>query len=141
MVRFYKMFCLSVLISFLLTSCQNEGNIGDFYGQWALMSSTVDGQKKDFDNIYFSFQGKVVWAKRVNYENHGYKDVFGSFAQQGDSLFLKFIEQNIYITPKQLIEEECGFEDANNVRTLIRTIDQSNLILESGNNIWVFEKY
>ncbi len=139
MAKFYKYFCFVLL--FLLTACQNEGDIGSLYGQWKLTNSHVNGENKLFDNIYFSFQGKVVWVKSVNADNHTYNDVFGNFQHVGDSLLINFVQKSELTTTASLIEERCGFADADNVRVLIRNLDSSELILLDGDNYWNFEKY
>ena len=135
----YIIFCLLIIAIF--PACQNEGYIGDLYGQWALKKSSVDAKVKEHDGLFFSFQGKVVWAKRVNYGSHTYGDVVGSFEHRGDSLIMKFVQQNEYTSPSSLIEGEFGFKDYENVRLLIRNVDASSLLLVSGDDYWQFEKY
>lgn len=140
MARFYKLFILLVF-TMLLPSCQNEGDIGDFYGQWSLKTSTIDKNIKEYDNLFLSFQGKVVWAKRVNYGSHTYGDVVGRFEHRGDSLIMSFVQQNEYTSPESLIEEEFGFKDCENVRLLIKSIDASSLVLACGEDLWCFKKF
>lgn len=139
MGRFYKYFCL--LSFFLLSACQNEGDIGYLYGQWSLKSSYINGENKKYDNIYFSFQGKVVWVKSVNATYHTYNDVFGNFDHVGDSILFSFVQKSESTTTTFLIKEKCGFSDADNVRLLIKNIDSSELILIDRDNYWYFEKY
>lgn len=141
MARFFKYICMLIVLLILSTACQNEGDIGDFYGQWALKKSCVNEEVKEHDNLYFSFQGKVVWAKRANAVGHTYSDVFGGFIHQGDSLFMYFIQQNEVTSPKALIEKEFGFADCENVRVQIRTLNASELFLVSGDNYWQFKKH
>lgn len=138
MVRYFNSFIL--LFVLLLTSCQNEGNIGDYYGQWALKSSSIGGEMKDYDNLYLSFQGKVVWAKRVNASNHTYNDVFGRFSHSGDSLIMVFSQQNEVTSPETLIEKQFGFANYKNVRVSVSITDE-DMQMRSGNNYWHFKKY
>lgn len=139
MARYFNFYILVLLLLFV--SCQNEGDIGSLYGQWALKTSFVNGQSSEHDNLYFSFQGKVVWAKSVNASNHTYNDVFGRFDQVGDSIMMNFVQKSEYTTPRSLIEEKCGFSDADNVRVLIKELDSSKMILSDGDNHWLFEKF
>lgn len=141
MERFYKYIILFILPTLLLVSCQNEENIGDFYGQWALKQSCVDDQIKEYNNLYMSFQGKVAWAKRVNEANHTYGDVFGNVTFQGDSIFIRFIQQNESTSLKSLIEDDFRFKNADNARFMIYSISKSKLCLTLGNDKWLFEKY
>lgn len=139
MAKYFNFFIFFFLLCFV--SCQNEGDIGSLYGQWALKSSLINGQTKEHDNLYFSFQGKVVWAKSVNASNHTYNDVFGNFNQVGDSILMNFVQKSEYTTTKSLIEEKCGFSDADNVRVLIKELDSSKMILSDRDNYWIFEKF
>lgn len=141
MARFFKYSYILFFILLLFPACQNEGNIGDLYGQWALKKSSVNGVIKDHDQIYFSFQGKVVWAKNVNASNHTYDDVFGNFCQKGDSILINFVQKGDILTPASLIEEICGFSDAANVRLLIKNLNSSELILLDGDSYWCFDKF
>ena len=141
MVRFSKYSFILLFILFFFPSCQNEGDIGDLYGQWRLSQSSVDDLVKQHVQIYFSFQGKVVWAKRVDIQENAYGDVFGSFVHQGDSLILSFSQQNEYTTPESLIRNECRFVDPENIRLKVVTLNESGLKVMSGDNYWQFEKY
>lgn len=140
MVRFYKLYILISVFLLSLSSCQNEGNIGDFYGQWALKTVSVDGNTSEPNNLYLSFEGKVVWAKRVNAANHTFNDVFGRFTQSGDSLIMIFSKQNEVTTPEELIEKQFGFKDYKNVRVAV-SITEKDMQLRSGDNYWLFTKY
>ncbi len=139
MAKFFKYY--SIVSLFLFAACQNEGDIGSLYGQWLLRNSYVNGENKLFDNIYFSFQGKVVWVKSVNADNHTYNDVFGNFQHVGDSLLINFVQKSEQTTTTSLIEERCGFVDADNVRLIIKNLDSSELILSDGDNYWKYEKF
>lgn len=141
MARFFKYSYILLFILLLFPSCQNEGNIGDLYGQWVLKKSSVNGVTKDHDQIYFSFQGRVVWAKRVDITEHLYGDVFGSFVHKGDSLIMTFFQQNEYTSPESLIEEECRFDDVENIRLKIITLNGNTMSVVSRDDFWHFEKY
>lgn len=140
MARFYKLILLFCFLM-LFPSCQNEGDIGDLYGQWSLKNACIDNVTKEYCNLFLSFQGKVVWAKRVNYGSHTYGDVVGSFEHRGDSLIMSFIQQNEYTSPESLIEEEFGFSDCENVRLLVKTLDSNSLVLMNDNDYWSFVKF
>lgn len=141
MASCFKYIFLFILMIAVFPACQNEGNIGDLYGQWSLKKASVDSKVSEHDNLFFSFQGKVVWAKRVNYGSHTYGDVVGRFENRGDSLIMHFVQQNEYTSPASLIEGDFGFKDFENVRLLIRNIDASTLVLVSGSDYWEFKKY
>lgn len=141
MVRFCRIFIYMGVFFCLLTSCQENGDISQLYGQWALKTSVINGENMEHDNLYFSFQGQVVWAKSVSTVNHTFNDVFGSFSHVGDSIVMNFVQKSELTTPQSLIEEKFGFSDADNVRVRIKKMDSRELVLSEGENIWVFEKF
>lgn len=139
MGRYFNL--LFFFLLFLFVSCQNDGYIGNLYGQWRLDSSCVDGVTKENENLYLSFQGQVVMARSVNDKSHSTNDVAGGFIQKDDSLFMVFYQPNSYTTPHHLIEQKFRFEDSGNVRLYILSLSDSKMCLSSGNDKWLFSKY
>ncbi len=99
---------ISIALLFLvvaLTSCtHNNGDIGEFFGEWRLVSMTTDGEPvklygegaEDFNPdfgaplIYtLAFQDNMA---RINviYAHHEYESIFGTWEQQANRLVLNF---------------------------------------------------
>ena len=75
---------LLVLIATVLPSCtQNDGNIGDWFGHWKLLSVTVNGEENEEyeGNIFFSFQSSVFCQIKVS-PNHGGDHKFAIFKDE-----------------------------------------------------------
>lgn len=83
---------LLVLIATVLPSCtQNDGNIGDWFGHWKLLSVTVNGEKNEEyeGNIFFSFQSSVFCQIKVS-PNHGGDHKFAIFKDEGEYISVTF---------------------------------------------------
>ncbi len=91
--RFHTLF-LAVFLAFLpgLVGCtRNDGNIGKQFGQWKVISITVDG-KDDIayqGNIFWSFQNSTIEMKRVE-ANHDAYATFGNYRIMDETLFVTF---------------------------------------------------
>lgn len=51
---------LPLLIAMLLSSCQNDGYIGEIFGTWRVESYTRDGVEMKIGPTTFSFQNNIV---------------------------------------------------------------------------------
>lgn len=98
-------YILIVTILAVASGCtRNNGDIGDYFGEWRLVSMTADGkdvtlygenaEDKSLDfgapEIYtLAFQGNVA---RINviYAHHEVESIFGSWIEKGDELELNF---------------------------------------------------
>lgn len=84
---------LLVLFSGILPSCtQNDGNIGDWFGHWKLLSITVDGtESTEYEgNIFFSFQSSVFCQIKVSPDNHDGDHKFANFKDNGEYITVTF---------------------------------------------------
>lgn len=76
----------------LLCGCtHNNGDIGVWFGTWALTSVTVDGEPgaEYANNSTWSFQNRVIKIQ-VEYEHSNYHDHYGTWSQEGDNFTLDY---------------------------------------------------
>ncbi len=76
------------------SACQNNGDIGDLFGVWALESYTVDGNRcrdRYIDNTTFSFQNNIV---EVVSQYDDYLSAYQTYGEwiwrDGDTLMFSF---------------------------------------------------
>ena len=81
---------LTVLSLTFLLSCQNNGDIGPWYGMWKLTSLTIDGEEDpDYNgNVFWKFQTGVVQMVRY-YNNSG--TCTGTWKEKSGTLELTYI--------------------------------------------------
>lgn len=94
----YTLYILISLLAVVLSSCQNNGDIGYLYGVWGLDSYTVDGQElhdKYIDNTTFSFQSDIV---EVVSQYDDYMSAYMSYGTwewgSGDTLMFNFMHHD-----------------------------------------------
>ncbi len=76
----------------LFSSCMtNHGDIGYFYGQWSLMSMTVDSEEAGIDvrSYFWRFQNNIIEMQKV-LEAHDYVTMLGSWEEKDNVLYLNF---------------------------------------------------
>ncbi|MBQ8989637.1 MAG: lipocalin-like domain-containing protein [Prevotella sp.] len=127
MAKFFKTFLLLGL--FLLISCQEGSEAGDFLGQWRLTGS---------DQNFLGFSGSVIVFRNSQSTDN---QVYGNFQHKGDSLFIQCYSAKKKANDTTVVEEIFGFKPFNNIRMKIVTLDKDHLILSKNNKTWSFEKY
>ena len=128
MAKSYKsLFAPLLLLSLLLSSCQEGGDAGDLFGQWRLSGS---------DTQYISFSGSIVWMKNLK-EN----ELYGNFQHVGDSIFIQCYSIKGIPEDTTLVENSFGFRPFNNIRLKIEALSSDRLQLRKNNQTWSFEKY
>lgn len=95
-----NIFC--VLVAFmLLAACQNNGDIGKYFGTWRIDSYTLNSEAVGTVEVYgvyevpvsnctFSFQNSVVNVVTVLDDYMSNNSVFGSWSEDGDTFTLDF---------------------------------------------------
>lgn len=83
---------LFAALALVVTSCQNNGDIGDYFGTWRVESYFVDGVSvtDNVTNTTFSFQASVVHVTLTTDEFMSQQQCFGSWSEEGDRLTLNF---------------------------------------------------
>ena len=128
MARSYKsLFAPLLLLSLLLSSCQEGGDAGDLFGQWRLSGS---------DMQYISFSGSIVWMKNLKKN-----ELYGNFQHVGDSIFIQCYSIKGIPEDTTLVENSFGFRPFNNIRLKIEALSSDRLQLRKNNQTWSFEKY
>lgn len=83
----------ALILCVMLMSCtRNDGDIGDFFGMWRVVTLEADGEAVAGYNgtLYFMFQSSVYGQKIVNEEMHWDDNVFASWRQEGKTLIIDF---------------------------------------------------
>lgn len=94
-MRIIRHIAILLLAVIALTGCtRNNGNIGKQFGQWKLVSISIDGvDHPDYKgNIYWSFQGSTIEMKEVDADNVVYQ-TFGNYRIEDNTLFLSFPDE------------------------------------------------
>ncbi|MBR1545767.1 MAG: hypothetical protein IJ633_03070 [Prevotella sp.] len=127
MARFFKYIILLTSSIIFLTSCQEGGEAGDFFGQWKLSGA---------DREYLSFSGSVALFRSVPQT-----DVYGNFQHQGDSLFIQCYSIKGLKSDTTTVEETFGFKPFNDIRVKIEVLNDDVMVLQKGDQKWNFYKY
>ena len=96
-----SLFCLlAVIFAACAISCQNNGDIGRYFGTWRLESYTVDGNKVEevtidgntvpTTNVTFSFQNNIVNVVTIIDDYESYYSRFGTWEDEGSTFVLDF---------------------------------------------------
>lgn len=83
----------ALILGVMSMSCtRNDGDIGDFFGIWRVVTLEADGEAVAGYNgtLYFMFQSSVYGQKMVNEEKHWDDNVFASWRQEGNTLVIDF---------------------------------------------------
>lgn len=82
-------------LALLISSCwTNHGDIGYFYGQWALTSMTINSEDADIDvrNYFWKFENNIIEIQKT-FEMHDYITVLGTWEEKDDVLWLNFTHE------------------------------------------------
>ncbi len=127
---------LGILIVLCLTNCtKNNGDIGNTYGLWRLVSLCEgDSVLLEDENMYMGFQSNVVTLRIVDTETNICSESYGNFTiDESDSIIIKISYGSI--------NDYKEFEfDTNPFKAHI-FVDKKELVLKSGNKTWQFEKH
>ncbi len=117
----------SLLLSLLLSSCQEGREAGDLLGQWRMAGS---------DKQYISFSGSIAWIRHLPED-----EVYANFQHVGDSLFIQCYSIEGNPSDTILVENTYGFRPFNNIRVKVESLTSDKLILKKGSQTWSFDKY
>lgn len=135
-------FCWFCLLN---TSCQENGDIGELYGQWQLVSFQHNSEVQHPVNAFLAFQNDCVFARITGTDYHFTYQLTGGFIHEGKMLRLSFyIDENKEGAEviHQYMSTLFGFPlPHNDILFEIEQIDSSKLILINGDNQWHFRSY
>lgn len=142
MARYFRLFLL-ILVSSLLSACQNGEDMGRLYGLWRLESIQTEQQELLHPtDLYLSFQSEVVEAKEVSEGSHGYVCLFGTARHDDDHLTMHFTElDTTIVTRRYLLEQRFHFPAQDPLILQISKLNGTTLTLQEGQSEWRFVKY
>ena len=86
---------LIAITAVLFSSCtRNNGDIGELFGQWKVVSITANGENiPDYDGVmYFAFQSSVYCQKIVNEEAHWDDCVYAKWHYVESGIIIDFAD-------------------------------------------------
>ena len=103
---------LAICLLTLCSSCtQNGGHIGKLFGRWHLERIEADGVvlPESQGGIFLAFQGKVMELLLVK-EEHESQEVFASFREEDNTIFLDFCQKNMLPYPQTGLLKESELQ-------------------------------
>lgn len=141
-IRFLSFLALCLLT---VVSCQENGEIGDLYGQWQLTSIEQDQHTTHPDQLYLAFQNDCVFARITGTDHHFTYQLTGGFLHTGNILLLNlFIDdetEGADVMHSYISNMFCFPEPHSDIRLQIEQLDDKNLVLSQGNTIWRLRSY
>lgn len=128
------------------TSCmQNNGYIGDLFGQWRLEYVEYDNTQHNCDTVFYSFQSNVIQVRKV-FNKYEYTTFTGLYTHLNDMLKVDFYN---YWGNEVTTEEEMNsmIRDLNTILIeessplfTVEYLDCRDMILQYNNRRYVFTK-
>jgi len=141
----YFLHTLLCLLVCLISSCKEENDIGDLYGQWQITRIERGNTSLSPTRAFLAFQNDCVFARLIEVDDHYTVAITGGFRQMGDSISLCFYidEENEGAEANHsYLSEDFSFpEPHNDIRFEIKQLDSHNLILCQGDNLWKLRSY
>lgn len=102
---------LALLLITALSCTHNNGDIGNQFGQWKLVTMTRAGvDDADYKgNIFWSFQNTTIEIKEVA-ANHEVWQTFGNYRLEDATLFLSFPDEDRPPRPVLGLPRECELQ-------------------------------
>lgn len=92
-MRYFQLMAVSVLACLAMTGCtHNDGDIGEWFGEWHLQSIEIDGvADADYDgDVLWKFQNNIVDMVIVEKNGHSREERFGTWTAGDSTLTLDF---------------------------------------------------
>lgn len=92
MMKKYILLLWSAIIVTITSCTQNNGHIGEWFGEWHLASIEIDGADDNTysGNIVWKFQNDIIEMAEVNATGHTLIEHYGTWADDGSMLILNF---------------------------------------------------
>lgn len=134
-----------------LVACQNNGDIGDFYGTWSVSELTVDGEPdSEFaqDSTFFNFQNNIISVERLLDEYGDLERYVGTWSEVGNSLLLDFTHydndhapgQGIYHAPEWLYLPENSIAELEFIERKSRSMTLRYITDEGKEIVYALKK-
>lgn len=128
------------------TSCmQNNGYIGDLFGQWRLEYIEYDNTQHPCDTVFYSFQSDIIQVRKV-IEKYDYLTITGLYTHENDMLKVNFYNHwgNEVTTEEDLNnllkDLKTIYIDEQSPLFTVEKLDCHNMILQYNNRRYVFTK-
>lgn len=143
MIRHLFTLCFGVGLLLSLSSCQNDGDIGDLYGQWQLTDITTADTLVSPRDLYIAFQSQVFFAYITGTDAHYSGKLKGTWQQQNDSLYLSFYstEEQIETDTWYIQHHFCFDGNPKDLRFGLRLSSSSMVLTNGKQSQWKFRKY
>lgn len=130
-------FIISIIASFILFGCtQNNGNIGNLFGQWQLKEIiTQESSINPEGRLFIAFQNNIILFKEISHETHGYTIITGNYKQNDNILSVNLFEGNPDVLNCFLITNK------KDPVFFIKELDRNLLIIVQDGKEWIYRKY
>ena len=141
MIRRFLALCFPTIA--LLSGCQNNGEIGDLYGQWQLTQINTPDTLASPQHLFLAFQSQVFFARITGTDAHYSGTLKGSWRQSGDSLFLSFYSSEGQLASDAwYVQHHFGFGgDPADLRFGLQLSPRSMILTQEEASHWTFRKY
>lgn len=133
----------------ITTSClQNDGYIGELFGQWRLESIEYESNTFACDTVFFAFQSDIIQVRKVNYLTYEYITFTGLYSRQDDLMQVDFYKHkgnaNDAITEEEkaamLRDLESLYIDVLSPTFVIEKLNWDEMILKYNDYRYIFTK-
>ncbi|MGL4994244.1 MAG: lipocalin-like domain-containing protein [Bacteroidales bacterium] len=120
----------------ILSSCSKEYD-SQLRGRWQLRERQTPFESLKRDSIFYNFDNYVFCFQKLNSTTYGRHELFGEFAQIGDSLIID-IKDDRYATDNNLRMMEWH---SSIMRFQIEELTNKRLVLSDVDTIYTFRKF
>ena len=118
---------LILILAVGLSSCQNDGYIGDLFGTWRLDEYTLDGKVQKgqlVETTTFSFQNDIVYVVALKDEHQTHNEQFGTWNDAGETFTLNFTHSDSETEPGKDIYSAPTWIGMTSVEPMVMTVDE-----------------
>lgn len=94
-VNVVKMILMAVVVMVMTACTRNNGDIGELFGTWRVVSIEKGGQEltSDAGSLYFSFQSSIYCQRYIYDDTYGAESRFASWKYEGDGIVVDFSDE------------------------------------------------
>lgn len=134
--------CATFFMLYTFTSCTNDGDIGELYGNWQIKEISKTDTVSTPSHLFLSFQSNVVYARVIVEDAHYGWELHGKFTHTGDSLIMTYFPMdNVGEILRQYIEGEFLFDNYKNIRLRVDYLSDSHMRLSQEDSHWTLRKF
>jgi len=133
-MKLSQLILLSVIL--LLTSCSKDYD-STLRGKWQLRERVTPQESVVRDSLFYNFDNYVFCFQKLNTTSYGRVELFGEFAQIGDSLIID-IKDDRFSSPYYLSVMEWY---SPIMRFQIEELSNKKLVLSDADTTYTFRKF